>query len=184
MGFQKHSATPHTHREVGYLAKSDANTGCEPQKFDKNTSVDDDTTLINDPDHNISDFSKTTRTRTLANSKVTQCLKPVFLTFLMMILLLRWKAKKACKQETVARQGERKGKENVLCSLLQSRFPRKVIELCEFELEESQKIQFRRVSENAILMDEISWNIVNEELNKHSLRNIQFRKNHTRLSKT
>ena len=42
------------------MAKSDANTGYESKKFDKNTSVDDDTTLINDPNHNISDFSKTT----------------------------------------------------------------------------------------------------------------------------
>ena len=48
----------------GYLAKSDANTGYEPKKFDKNTSVDDDTTLINDPDHNTSDFSKTTNENT------------------------------------------------------------------------------------------------------------------------
>ena len=35
-----------------------------PKKFDKNTSVDDDTTLIKDPDHNISDFSKTTNENT------------------------------------------------------------------------------------------------------------------------
>ena len=31
--------------KFGYLAKSDANTGYERKKFDKNTSVDDDTTL-------------------------------------------------------------------------------------------------------------------------------------------
>ena len=42
--------------KFGYSAKSDANTGSEPNKFDKNTSVDDDTTLINDPNHNFSDF--------------------------------------------------------------------------------------------------------------------------------
>ena len=33
----------------------------ESKKFDKNTSVDDETTLINDPNHNISNFSKTTK---------------------------------------------------------------------------------------------------------------------------
>ena len=38
--------------------------GYEPKKFDKNTSVDEDTTLINDPDHNISDFSKTMNANT------------------------------------------------------------------------------------------------------------------------
>ena len=44
--------------KFGYLARSRAlKTGYEPNKFDKNTSVDDDTTLINDPDH-TSDFSK------------------------------------------------------------------------------------------------------------------------------
>ena len=45
--------------KFGYLTKSDANTGYDPKKFDKNTSVNDDTTLINDPDQNTSDFSKT-----------------------------------------------------------------------------------------------------------------------------
>ena len=44
--------------KFGYLAKSDANTGCEPKKFDKITSVDDDKMLINDPNHNFSGFSK------------------------------------------------------------------------------------------------------------------------------
>ena len=51
--------------KFGYLAKSDANTGYEPKEFDKITSVDDDATLINDPDLNeISDFSKNTHENT------------------------------------------------------------------------------------------------------------------------
>ena len=50
--------------KFGYLAKSDANTGNEPNEFDKNNSVDDDTMLINDPNHNFSDFSKTTSENT------------------------------------------------------------------------------------------------------------------------
>ena len=50
--------------KFGYLAKSDANAGNEPTEFDKNNSVDDDTVLINDPNHNFSDFSKTTSENT------------------------------------------------------------------------------------------------------------------------
>ena len=45
---------------ASYLAKSYANTGYEPTEFDKITSVQNDTMFINDPDHNISDFSKNT----------------------------------------------------------------------------------------------------------------------------
>ena len=45
--------------KLGYLARSDANTGYEPEEFDKIASVDDDAMLINDPNHNFSDFSKT-----------------------------------------------------------------------------------------------------------------------------
>ena len=47
--------------KFGNLAKSDANTGYEPNEFDKITSVDNDTTPINDPNYDdISDFSKNT----------------------------------------------------------------------------------------------------------------------------
>ena len=47
--------------KFGCLAKSDANTGCEPNEFDKITSVDSDTMLIDDLDlHEISDFSNNT----------------------------------------------------------------------------------------------------------------------------
>ena len=44
--------------KFGYLAKSGANTSYEPIEFDKVTSVDDDTMLISDPNHNFSDFSE------------------------------------------------------------------------------------------------------------------------------
>ena len=51
--------------EFGYLAKSALSTGYEPKNFDKITSVDNDTMLIDDPDHDgISDFSKTKRENT------------------------------------------------------------------------------------------------------------------------
>ena len=50
-------ASPHEDEQFGYLAKSALNTGYEPNKFDKITSVDNDTMLIDDPNLNeISDF--------------------------------------------------------------------------------------------------------------------------------
>ena len=74
--------------KFGYLAKSDANIGYEPKKFDKITSVDSDTMLIDDLDLNeISDFS--THTTTLDCSVFSQCLNHLFPTFLMMILLFK-----------------------------------------------------------------------------------------------
>ena len=48
-----------------YLAKSDANTGYEPDEFDKITVVNNDTMLMDDPDlDEISDFSKNSRENT------------------------------------------------------------------------------------------------------------------------
>ena len=74
----------------GYLAKSDANTRYETNEFD--TSVDDDTMLIGDPDHKN---SRKPRTKTLDNSVFSQCLNPLFCTFLMMILLFRIESKES-----------------------------------------------------------------------------------------
>ena len=54
----------------------------------------------------ISPTSRKPRTRTLDNSDFPQCLNPLFCTFLIMILLFRLKAKKACNRETVVRQRE------------------------------------------------------------------------------
>ena len=51
--------------EFGYLAKSARLTGYEPKQLDKMVTADDDSTPINDPDHDsISDFSKTTHWNT------------------------------------------------------------------------------------------------------------------------
>ena len=51
-----------TPRSLATWPESGLHTGYEPKEFDKITSVDGDTTPINDPNHNsISDFSKTTR---------------------------------------------------------------------------------------------------------------------------
>ena len=139
--------------KFGYLARSDANTGYEPNEFDKNTFVDDDTTLINDPNHNFP-TSRKPRTRTPANSVLTQCLNILFCTFLMMTLLFRKKAKKACNRETVGgqrereREREKKRKEKVLWSVLHNR--------CQGKVNGTVFVWVSRVSENSILMDEIS----------------------------
>ena len=51
-------------RSLAIWPKSALNTGFEPKKFDKITSVDSDTMLIDDPDLNeISDFSKNTEAK-------------------------------------------------------------------------------------------------------------------------
>ena len=55
---------PHEDELFGYLAKSALNTGYEPNKFNKNTSVDEDAMPINDPDNNFSDFSWATNENT------------------------------------------------------------------------------------------------------------------------
>ena len=87
--------------KFGYLAKSDANTGYEPKEFDKITSVDNDTMLIDGPD-----------ARTLDCSVFLQSLKPLFRTFLMVILLFKQKTKKACIGKPIARQKEREQEES------------------------------------------------------------------------
>ena len=67
--------------EFGYLAVSALNTGYEPKKFDKNASVDEKATFINDlVPQEISDFSKTTNEN--ARQLFTQCLNPLFRTLL------------------------------------------------------------------------------------------------------
>ena len=60
--------------ESGYMAKTVLNTGYEPKEFDKTTSVNGDTTLIDDPDlDNISDFSRVTQESTGLTSITTMC---------------------------------------------------------------------------------------------------------------
>ena len=85
---QAHSRT--SSEKHGYLAKSALNTGYEPKKFDKITSTDNDTMLIDDPDLNeISLTSRKSHMRTLDCSVFSQFLNPLFRTFLMMILLFK-----------------------------------------------------------------------------------------------
>ena len=71
---------------------------------------------------------------------------------------------------------ERERKEEVLWSVLQSR--------CQRKVHGTVQVWVWGVSENSILMDEISENIFNEELDKLSLVKIQFRENFSRLTTT
>ena len=155
--------------EFGYLAKFGLNTGYEPKKFDENTSMDDDTTLISDPDHNISDISKTTNENTSQFGVHTVFESSVLHVSHDDFALQIERAKKACNRETVARQREKEKKEQVLWSVLQSR--------CQRRVNGTVFVWVWRVSENSFLMDEISKNIFNEELNKPFQRKIQIREN-------
>ena len=94
--------TPHEDEQFGYLATSVLLTGYEPKEFDKITSVDVDTPPINDPDHNISDFSKTTSENTGHS-----VLNPLFCTFLIGDFALQRESKESMPRETVARQRKR-----------------------------------------------------------------------------
>ena len=85
------------------------NTVYEPNEFDKNTSVDSDTVLIDDPDLNeISFFSKNTHENkglidvlTMFDSSVSHVFHDD--------LLPEWKAKKACIGKPIARQRKERG---------------------------------------------------------------------------
>ena len=112
----------HEDEEFGYLADSTHSTGCEANEFDKNTSADDDATLIHDPDHNISDFSKTTNENTSQFGVHT-----VFGSFVLNVFFIgdfvpqkAKKVKKACNLETVARQREREEREGFVISAAES----------------------------------------------------------------
>ena len=92
---------------MGYLADPTHLTGYEPKEFDKITSVDGDTTLINDPDHDsISDFSKTTRENTGLFGVPT-----VFETSVSHVshgdFVFQRESKESTPRETIARERER-----------------------------------------------------------------------------
>ena len=112
--------TPHEDELFGYRAKSALNTGYEPKKFDKNTSVDDDATLINDPDHNFWDFSKTMNENARQFGVHTVFESSVLNFFALVILFLREKVKKACNRETVAWQRETEEREGFAISVAKS----------------------------------------------------------------
>ena len=157
--------------KFGYLAKSDANTGYEPKEFDKNTSVDDDATLINDPDHGASDFSKNQErehwTIRCSHSVWILC----FARFSRWFLLFREKAKKACDRETVARQ--REIREGFAISVAKS--------MSKNGSRNGISVSVKSLSKKSIRMDE---NIFNEELNKLFLRKFQIREDYFWMSTT
>ena len=155
--------------ESGYLADPTHSTGYEPKEFDKITSAVGDTTPINDPNYDdISDFSKITRENTglFGVSTIEEASVSHGSHF---------ESKDSMHREAVAWQREKK--EKVLWSVLQSRCPRKV------DGTASGVILFR-LTENSILMNEISGKTWNEVLNKPLLVKIQLRGNYIWLSAT
>ena len=110
-------------RSFGCLAKSDANTGCEPNEFDKITSVDSDTMLIDDLDlHDISDFSNNTHENkglfgvlTMFESSVSHVSHDDF--------ALKKESKESMQSGKPLLDREKEKKEKVLWSVLQSQCP-------------------------------------------------------------
>ena len=102
--------------KFGHLAKSEANTGCVPNEFDKITSVDD-TMLINDPNHSflrcLENHEREHWTIRCSHSVWVLC----FARFSLVILLFKWKAKKACIGKPIARQREWEEREGFVISV-------------------------------------------------------------------
>ena len=142
--------------EFGYLADPTHSTGYEPKQTDKTTSA----TVA-------SLISRKPHARTVDCSVFPQFLKPLFRKFLMV------KAKTACIGKSL-QDKEKERKEKVLWSVLQSRCQGKVGGTV-------LGVILFRVTENSILMNEISENSLNEEL-KLFLVKTQFRGNYTQLS--
>ena len=122
-------------------------TGCEPKQPEKTTSADNDTTLINDPDHNFSDFSKTICESTRQFGVST------FFESSVLHISHWWFcfSKKACNRERGKQSMSRKSRRN------------------------SAGSHSLRLTENCILTNEISENTLNDELNKLYLMKMQFR---------
>ena len=138
--------TPHEDQEFGYLADSTHSTGKEPKEFDKIASVDDDATLINDQNHSISDFSKTTNENT-SQSVFPQCLNPLFCTFLIGDFALETESKEGMHRETDCwtereREEKEKGKRRFCdqCCIVDAK--ERSTERHQCESEESQKFLF------------------------------------------
>ena len=153
--------------EFAYLADPTHSTGYEPKEFDKITFVDGDTTPVTDLNHDsICNFSKNTRENTeqfgvalMLEASVSHVYHEEF--------ALEREIQESILRETVARQRER-GKR---------RFGD---QCCRVDVKEkSLGVIFFRLTENSILMDEISKKTWNEELNKLLLVKIQPRENYT-----
>ena len=164
--------TLHEDEQSGYLAKSVSNTGDESREFDKNTSVDDTTPII-DPDHNISDFSKTAseNTRQFGVSTVVES---------SVLHVSHWwfcSSERKQGKHAIGKPLQDREREKVLWSMLQSRYQGKVDGTV-------LGVILYRLTKNSLLMNEISEDILNEELNNIFLVKIQFRANVSPLSTT
>ena len=106
--------------EFGQLADPTRSTSYEPKEFDKITSVDGDTTPINDPNHDsMSNFSKITRENTeqfgvpsMFETSVSHVSHGEF--------ALQREIQESVPRETVARQRERAEREGSLISVAES----------------------------------------------------------------
>ena len=144
--------------KFGYLAKSALNTGHEPDEFDKITSVDDDAMLIDDPDPQWNLWLLEKHTREQRTSRCSH------LVWILCFARFSWwfrswgekQRKHAIGKPLLDREKEKK--EKVLWSVLQSR--------CQRKVNGTVFVWVWKVSENSILMNEISEKTWNEELDK------------------
>ena len=140
-------------------------TGYDPKKFDKITSADGDTTPINDPNFdNISDFSKITRENTGLFGVST---------------MLETSVSHVSHGEFPL-QGESKDSMQSGNRCWTERKRRFCDQCCRVDVKEKVdgtilRVILFRLTENSILMNEISEKTWNEELDKLFLRKIQFR---------
>ena len=144
--------TPHEDEQFGCLAKSVFFTGYEPKEFDKITSVDDDTTLINDPDHNICDFSETTGENS-GQFGVSTVFESSVLHVSHGVSVSQKESKESMRSGNRCKT-ERETKVKRFCD-----------QCCKVDGTVLGVILFR-FTKNSILMNEISENTWNEELNK------------------
>ena len=118
--------------------------------------------------------SRKTHARILDRLVFHQCLNSLFCTFL---IGESKESMQSGNRYLTEREREREKKEKVLWSVLQSRCQRKVDGTV-------LGVILFRLTENAVLMDEISADTWREELNKLFLVKFQFRENYTPLSAT
>ena len=159
--------------EYGYLADPTHSTVYEPKEFDKITSPDGYTTPINDPNYdNISDFSKTTRENIGLFGVPTVLESSVSNVSHGHVALQKGSQESMLQGNRCKTGGKRKRR---FCDQNYR------VDVKEVDGTVLGVILFG-LTGDSILMDEISENILSEELNRIFLVKIQFRENQTRLS--
>ena len=122
----------------------------------------------------ISPTSRKPRTRTLNNLVFPQCLNPLFRSVLLMILLFRWKARKACSRETVAGQREIEEWEGFVLSAAESTSKERLTEqYWESFSSDSPKILLWRATENTVLKTHRKFYSDGWDLREHFQRRAQ-----------